>query len=117
MMRIIKFSLILTVSTALISPAIAWPQQQNSASDSKEVVNRIGKELGLNDAQKSKLNAIFIDERKKVEAVFNEERKKLQQIQEQTRASLQAVLTPEQMDKLDKKMRESAKSNRDPKKQ
>jgi hypothetical protein len=104
-------SLILVLSIALISPVIASAQPQNSTPSNKEVIDRISKELGLDDTQKSRVEAILNDERKKVEAVFNEERKKLQQIQEQTHASLQAVLTPEQMDKLDKKMREQSDKN------
>ena len=40
----------------------------------------------------------------------------LQLVQEETRSSLQSVLTPEQMDKLDKKMREQARKNGVPKK-
>ena len=64
------------------------------------------KELGLNEMQQSEVKAILNAERQKVEAIFNEERKKFQLIQEETRSNLQAVLTPEQMDKLDKKMRQ-----------
>ena len=92
-------------------PAAALAQKQNPAPDNKEVINRISKELGLNDTQKSKVEAILDNEKKKVEAVFNEERKKLQQIQEITRTNLQAVLSPEQMEKLDKKMREQRSKN------
>ena len=100
----------------LIYPILALAQKQNSAPDSKEVINRISKELGLNDTQRSKVAAILDNEKKKVEAVFNEERKKLQQIQEVTRTNLQAVLTPEQMEKLDKKMREQSSKNNPQKK-
>jgi Spy/CpxP family protein refolding chaperone len=100
----------------LVSPIVALAQKQNSAPDSKEVINRISKELGLNDTQKTKVEAILDNEKKKVEAVFNEERKKLQQIQEITRTNLQAVLTPEQMEKLDKKMREQSSKNNPQKK-
>lgn len=100
----------------LIFPAAALAQKQNSAPDSKEVINRISKELGLNDTQKSKVEAILDNEKKKVEAVFTEERKKLQQIQEITRTNLQAILTPEQMEKLDKKMREQSSKNNPQKK-
>lgn len=100
----------------LIYPISALAQKQNSAPDSKEVINRISKELGLNDTQRSKVAAILDNEKKKVEAVFNEERKKLQQIQEVTRTNLQAVLTPEQMEKLDKKMREQSSKNNPQKK-
>lgn len=108
-------SMILILCT-LISPVAALAQKQNSAPDNKDVVNRISKEIGLNDTQKSKVEAILDNEKKKVEAVFNEERKKLQQIQDQTRISLKAVLTPEQMEKLDKRMREQSSKNNPQKK-
>jgi|GEM_PF-4350374 len=107
---------IILILCILIFPATALAQKQTSASDSKDVINRISKELGLNDAQKSKVAAILDNEKKKVEAVFNEERKKLQQIQEITRTNLQAVLSPEQMEKLDKKMREQSSKNNPQKK-
>ena len=90
----------------LLTASAVQAQKSNSAADSRAVINRMTKELGLNEAQQSKVEAILNNERKKVEAVFNEEKKQLQSIQEETRASLQAVLTPEQMDKLDKKMRQ-----------
>lgn len=103
----------MTIALCLsLSPVVALAQEQNTVPDSKEVVNRISEELGLNETQRSKVEAIFNTEKKKVETVFNEERKKLQLIQEQTRTSLQTVLTPEQMDKLDKKMsRKNDKNN------
>lgn len=107
-----------TLILILLFPLSVLAQKQSSTApaDNKDVLNRMSKELGLNDAQKSKVEAIFNTERKKVEAVFNEERKKLQLIQEQTRTGLQAVLTPEQMDKLDKKMREKNSKNNTQKK-
>ena len=70
----------------------------------------MSKELGLNADQRSKVEAIFETEKNKVEAIFNEERQKLQVVQQDTRASLEGVLTPEQMNKLDQKMRENAKN-------
>ncbi len=101
----------------LLFPLSVLAQKQSTApADNKDVLNRMSKEVGLKDAQTSKVEAIFNTERKKVEAVFDEERKKLQLIQEQTRTSLQAVLTPEQMDKLDKKMREKNNKNNTQKK-
>ncbi|MBX3617187.1 hypothetical protein [Nitrosomonas sp.] len=90
--------------------------QKNQPADSRETVNRMTKELGLSEAQRSQVENILTAERKKVEAVFKEERNKLQQIQEQTRISLQAVLSPEQMDKLEKKMRQQNDKNNAPKK-
>ncbi len=90
--------------------------QKNQPADSREAVNRMAKELGLSEAQRSQVETIFNAERKKVEAVFNEERQKLQRIQEQTRISLQAVLTPEQMEKLEKKMHQENNKNNTQKK-
>jgi len=112
-----QFISAILILALLLFPLSVLAQKQNAApADNKDVLNRMSKELGLNDAQKSKVEAIFNTERKKVEAVFDEERKKLQLIQEQTRTSLQAVLTPEQMDKLDKKMREKNNKNNTQKK-
>ena len=90
--------------------------QKNQPADSREAVNRMAKELKLSEEQRNQVENIFNAERKKVEAVFNEERNKLQQIQEQTRISLQAVLTPEQMEKLENKMRQQNDKNNAPKK-
>lgn len=90
--------------------------QKNQPADSREAISRMAKELGLSEAQRNQVETIFNAERKKVEAVFNEERNKLQQIQEQTRISLQAILTPEQMDKLENKMRQQNDKNNAPKK-
>ncbi len=115
-MRKKTISMTLLILYIFISPVVAMAQKQNATPDSKEIINRISKELGLNDTQKSKVEAILDNEKKKVEAVFNEERKKLQQIQEITRTNLQAVLTPEQMKKLDKKMREQSSKNNPQKK-
>lgn len=103
----------IVLALILLFPAsVAQSQKNNQAADNRDVINRMTKELGLNEKQQSKVEAILNAEKKKVETVFNEERKKLQSIQEETRLSLQAVLTPEQMEKLDKKMRqENSKNN------
>lgn len=90
----------------LLTASAVQAQKSSPATDSRSVVNRMTKELGLTETQQSKVEAILNNEKKKVEAVFSEEKKQLQSIQEETRASLQAVLTPEQMDKLEKKMRQ-----------
>ncbi|MEK6736871.1 MAG: hypothetical protein AABY47_09885 [Pseudomonadota bacterium] len=107
---------VILISGLLLLPVIGLAQKNNAASNNNEGINRISKELGLDETQKSKIEAIFTIERKKVEAVFADERKKLQSIQEETRSSLQAVLTPEQMDKLDKKMRQQNSQNKTQKK-
>ena len=101
--------LFFTVSTA-------QAQKNNSVADNHDVINRMTKELGLNETQRTKVEVILNTEKQKVEAVFNEERKKLQSIQEGTRKNLQAVLTPEQMKKLDNKMRQESSKNNAPKK-
>lgn len=104
-------SIIITLtSIALLASTPALAVQP--ADSHTVVVNRMAKELGLNDTQRSQVETILNDEKKKVEAVFNEEKMKLQAIQHETHASLQAVLTPEQMQKLDKKMRQRSNSSR-----
>jgi Spy/CpxP family protein refolding chaperone len=80
-------------------------------NNEKQLAFGQSKELGLTEEQRPKVESIFNAEKQKVEAIFNEERQKLQLVQEETRSSLQSVLTPEQMDKLDKKMREQARKN------
>lgn len=97
---------------ALVIPALGQAQQ----NDSGKGLERMSKELGLTAEQKPRVEAIFNAERKKVEAIFEEEKKKLQAVQEETRSSLKEVLTPEQMAKLDKKMREQAGKKGQPKK-
>lgn len=93
------------LATGLLFTSIAGQTQQSGSgsSDSSKGIDRMSKELGLSEDQKSGVEAIFNVEKKKVEAIFNEEKQKLQMVQEETRSSLQDVLTPEQMDKLDKK--------------
>lgn len=91
-------------------------QKNNAATDDRDVINRMTKELGLNETQRAKVETILNTEKKKVEAVFNEERKKLQLIQEETRSGLKAVLTPEQMEKLENKMRQENNKNTNQKK-
>ncbi|MGZ8191847.1 MAG: Spy/CpxP family protein refolding chaperone [Methylococcaceae bacterium] len=56
-------------------------------------IERMGKELGLNEEQKAKLETIFNEEKKKMEVV--------KKIREETRAKLEEVLTPEQITKMD----------------
>lgn len=109
----IKILLIVSLMMVLLFTAsIIHAQNKNSPADNQNAIDRMTKELGLNEAQRSKVEAILNTEQKKVEAVFNEERKKLQLIQEETRSSLQAVLTPEQMENLENKMRQAGnKSN------
>lgn len=86
-------------------------QKNSSPADNRDAINRMTKELGLNETQRSKVETILNAEKMKVEAVFNEERKKLQSIQEETRSSLKAILNPEQMEKLENKMRQEGKKN------
>ena len=94
--------------------SVVQAQKNSPAADNRDAINRMTQELGLNEKQQSKIEAILNKERKKVEAIFNEERKKLQLIQEETRSGLKAVLTPDQMDKLDKKMRQGSSENKSP---
>ncbi|SEL24384.1 hypothetical protein SAMN05216387_10764 [Nitrosovibrio tenuis] len=95
----------------VLSPVAGHTQQKDTASaDSGKGLDRMSKELDLSADQRSKVEAILETEKSKVEAIFNEERQKLQAVQQGTRASLEGVLTPEQMSKLDQKMRENAKN-------
>lgn len=110
-MQIKTIPIILAVVLSFTA-SIVQAQKNNPAADNRDAINRMTQELGLNEKQQSKVEAILNKERKKVEAIFNEERKKLQSIQEETRSSLKAVLTPEQMDKLDKKMRQGSNENK-----
>jgi Spy/CpxP family protein refolding chaperone len=106
-----KLTSILLAFGLLFGPTVGHAQQKDVASsDSKKGLDRMSKELGLSADQRSKVGAIFEIERNKVEAIFNEERQKLQVVQQDTRASLEGVLTAEQMNKLDQKMRENAKN-------
>lgn len=100
----------------VFTTSVAHAQKNNAAAEGREVINRMTKELGLSDTQRSKVETILNAEKKKVEAVFNEERKKLQSIQEETRSGLKAVLTPEQMEKLENKMRQESSKNANQKK-
>lgn len=96
----------------LLSPVAGQTQQNGGgAADSKKGLERMSKELGLSAEQRSKVEVIFNAERKKVEAIFNEEKQKLEKVQQETRSSLQEVLTPEQMSKLDQKMRQQKPGN------
>jgi len=107
----IKILLVVSVMVLSLNASIIYAQNKNSPADNQNAIDRMTKELGLNETQRGKVEAILNAEQKKVEAVFNEERKKLQLIQEETRASLQAVLTPEQMKKLENKMRQAGSKN------
>ena len=104
------------LASGLLLTSVASHAQQNDAgsADRKKGIERMSKELGLSTDQRAKVEVIFEAERKKVEAIFNEEKQKLQGVQQETRSSLQAVLTPEQMNKLEQKMRQNSKQ--DPKK-
>jgi periplasmic protein CpxP/Spy len=105
-----KLTSILLTASILFAPAIGHAQKGGGSADGKKGLDRMSKELGLSPDQISKVEAIFELERSKVEAIFNEEMKKLQVVQQHTRTSLEGVLTPEQMNKLDQKMRENAKN-------
>jgi periplasmic protein CpxP/Spy len=91
----------------LFTPAAAHSQK----NDSSKGIARMAKELGLSEEQKTKMKSILDAEKKKVDAIFAEEKQKLQLVQEDTRSNLKEVLSPGQMDKLDKKMREQNSEN------
>lgn len=102
---------LMLILVLLFTISAAQAQKNNPAADSRDVIKRMTKELGLNETQRTKVETILNTEKKKVEAVFNEERKKLQSIQDETRSNLKAVLTPEQMEKLENKMRQESGKN------
>ena len=106
-----KIIITFLISAFLLSSPVVFAQKNTQPADSREVVKRMAKELGLNESQRTQVESILNNERKKVEAVFNEEKMKLQSIQEETRSGLQAILTPEQMQKLDKKMQQGNSKN------
>lgn len=107
-----KVTNILLALVVFLTSVAGYAQQKNGeASDRTKGIERMSKELGLSSDQRARVEVIFETERKKVEAIFNEEKQKLQGVQQETRARLEGVLTAEQMNKLDQKMRESAKSD------
>lgn len=106
-----KMILAMLVLMLFFTVSAAHAQKNSSPADGRDAINRMTKELGLSETQRSKVETILNTEKMKVEAVFNEERKKLQSIQEETRSSLKAVLSPEQMEKLENKMRQESKKN------
>ncbi|HEY8157751.1 MAG TPA: hypothetical protein VIF10_03510 [Methylobacter sp.] len=84
---------IITIALALALPLIvaAAPGDKGDfEGDHANRVERLAKNLDLNAEQKSK-----------VEVIFKEQHEKLKAIHEETRARLQAVLTKEQMTKMD----------------
>ena len=78
-------------------------------ADNTKAIEKMAKDLGLTDEQKSRVAAIFDEEKQTVEAIFKEEGEKLEAAQQQTRTNLQQVLSDEQMAKLDKKMQQKTK--------
>jgi len=100
---------LVVIHSLLFSCNWVLAQKQNATPSTKETVTRMSKQLGLNETQKSKVEEILNREKESVEAVFNEERKKLESIQQQTRLGLEEILTPEQMQKLEKHMRQKNK--------
>jgi Spy/CpxP family protein refolding chaperone len=104
-------STVLALGLLFTSVAGLAQQKDVGAPDKKKGIERMSKELSLSAEQRVQVEAIFEAERKKVEAIFNEEKQKLQGVQQETRSSLQEVLTPEQMNKLEQKMRESSKND------
>ena len=107
----IKTTAVVLTFLLCITVSAAHAQKNSSPADGRDTIKRMTKELGLSDTQRSKVETILNTEKMKVEAVFNEERKKLQSIQEETRSSLKSVLSPEQMEKLENKMRQESKKN------
>ncbi len=93
---------------ALCLPATVVAKS-SEAKDPGQVLDRMAQDLGLSADQKAQMETIFKEEQQTVEAIFKDQEEKLKTAQEQTRSSLQQVLTPEQLDKLDKKIAERNK--------
>jgi len=81
--------LVLALSIPLTVVAGPWTEGGPDAHHGKRI-EHLTKELGLNDDQKAK-----------VEAIFKEQKEKFKAIHEETQTRLKAVLTPEQAKKLD----------------
>ena len=85
---------IVTLAIALALPltAAAFPGSGGGCFEGHrgDRLERMTKELGLNDEQKGKLEVIFKEQKEKFDAIHQE-----------TRTSMQKVLSPEQMAKLD----------------
>ena len=84
-------SILLILSFPLTS--FAAPSQQgdlNLPSEKGSKIERLTNDLGLNEAEKAK-----------VEAIINEEKGKFKAIREEKRTRLQGVLTKDQMTKFD----------------
>jgi protein CpxP len=86
-----KKLMILAIALALPLTAIAYPGGDNCpGTDHEHRVERLAKDLNLNDAQKTK-----------VEALFKEQHEKFKVIHDETHTKMQEILTPEQRVKLE----------------
>lgn len=83
--------------------------EKNSNSKETDGINRMAKDLGLNDEQKARVESIINTEKQTVESIFKEQGEKLKSAQQQTHDNLQQVLNPEQMSKLEKKVQQQSK--------
>jgi Spy/CpxP family protein refolding chaperone len=100
--KIIIFTLLASI---LPMSALAENAQQKNTNG----IERMAKDLGLSDEQKTRVETIINTEKQTVETIFKEEAEKLKAAQAQTKNDLQQILTPEQMSKLDKKIQERSK--------
>ena len=82
--------------------------QKNTRSTENQGINRMAKDLGLNDEQKARVETIINTEKQTVDSIFKEQGEKLKAAQQQTHDNLQQVLTPEQMSKLEKKVQQQS---------
>ncbi len=105
-----KHKMIALVVLAVCLPLSVFAQQgQPKGSDDNQGINRMAKDLGLSDDQKTRVQTIFSEEKQTVEAIFKEQGDKLKTVQQQTHDSLQQVLTPEQLSKFEKKIQQQGK--------
>jgi hypothetical protein len=82
---------LLVLSFPLTAIPVKSQQEDSGSLDKDQRIERMTKELGLNEEQTAK-----------VESIFNDQKKKLKTMHGEKRTLLQGVLTQEQMTKLDK---------------
>jgi periplasmic protein CpxP/Spy len=86
-----KRLIVLALSLCLPIAALAEAgHEMESPAMCKMRTEHLAKELGLNDEQKTKVEAIFAAQKEKIKALH-----------EETDASIKAILTPEQQTKFD----------------
>jgi Spy/CpxP family protein refolding chaperone len=110
---------LIAAASLLAFPLMAQPRPDDRGGPPPGApIERMAQDLGLTDAQKASVQKIFEQQRAKREAARAEfeksgtrptpeqRRARMEQDRAEMRKSLAAVLTPEQLDKLEARMRE-----------